>query len=120
MQSGKWGGVATDWLLSDYEDAWRNEGHFLYTNHHADRYRRVRRSILEKCRNACVRMKYGHGSMAGDHIYTDFFADLIIFRNYKLMMYLWTFWAIFVYGGKIVLEKLSIKLRILKNHKILK
>lgn len=103
------GGLHTTWFLSDKEDAWHNEGHFLYSSH-TDKSRRVDRTLFEKCRNACVRMKYGNGSIEGDHIYTDFFEDMIKYRYPKLMMFLWTIKSIPIYGIKVIKEKMAIRI----------
>ena len=102
--------VKLEYLLPEGETAWKNSGHFLYTNHNPHT-RTLKRSVWEIARNRCARICY-KSKHKEYGIFTDLFDDLIRIENIHLAMHCWTFFAILRYGYQVVFEMLKLRYKL--------
>lgn len=95
--------VKTELILTDTENAWHNNGHFLYSDHKPHK-RVLKRTPLELTRMRCWRI--AHPNEPYLHI-----IDMGLKHRYpRLFIHLWTFYAIFRYGYKVLQEMINVRL----------
>lgn len=101
--------IKEEYFLPYHENVWNNSGYIKYTRHTKKRILKPL-SAWEKIRYRCWRA--GHGS---EELYTHLFDEAyrISTKHPLLALHLWTFFAMFRYGLKVLVE--MVKHRLLKR-----
>lgn len=96
--------LKSDLLMTETEDVWHNNGHFIYTNH-ASKRKLVKKTTMELVRHRCWRI--AHPDMPYDNI-LDYATQK---RDILLYIHMWTIYALFRYGYRVLLEMITIRLK---------
>lgn len=97
-------GIKTGFFLPTNENAWNNNGSFICYSHNPHN-RVLSWNVWETIRHRCFRVAYGD-----DASYTILLDKVCKFKNPLLMMNLWTAYALFRYGYKVVIEMVKCRL----------
>lgn len=96
--------IKRELLLSETENAWVNNGHFVYTNHRLSN-KVVKRTKLEQIRVRCWRAAHPDKPMI---LLID---NAVKYHHAWLYIHLWTVWATIRYGYKVIIEMMNCRIR---------
>lgn len=96
--------IKTGFFLPETENAWNNGGHFQYTSHNPHK-RILPWSLWETVRHRCFRAAYGD-----DAPYTILLDKVCKYNRPVSMMHVWTIYALFRYGYKVVIAMIKCRL----------
>lgn len=96
--------IKTSFFLPENENVWNNSGHFAYTDHNPHK-RVLPWSLWETIRHRCFRVAYGNNAS-----YVILLDKVCRYKHPLLMMQLWTTYALFRYGWKVIIAMIKRRL----------